>query len=174
MRMWSSATYWVYISTFKLISQNIQTRCLAGAQLIWKLIYPCKCFGHQMAKYAKLWRKINMGQMTHYVSVCTKCEGFILWGHKCRTWNCMSKCIETLTRCVVLPTEWICQVSNWYLKSCGKKVREIFRWRGVLLGSHFRVFVATRGPKNCPTMAIISRGHDTHYMCVGTKCEGSI
>ena len=45
------------------------------------------------------------------------------------------------------PTRCICQVSNWYLKTCRKKARKTFRWLGALVTPPFKCFCPPEGQK---------------------------
>ena len=48
---------------------------------------------------------------------------------------------------VTPPTWCICQVSNWYLTTCTKKVRKTFRWLGALVTPPFKCFCLPEGQK---------------------------
>ena len=45
------------------------------------------------------------------------------------------------------PTRCICQVSNWYLTTCTKKVWKTFRWLGALVTPPFKCFCPSEGQK---------------------------
>ena len=62
-----------------------------------------------------------------------------------------------VTWCMALPTRCIHQVSNWHLKTCAKKYRNLFAGREPYPAPP-SVFVCQRA-KNCPIMTKISRGH---------------
>ena len=55
--------------------------------------------------------------------------------------------MKLLTWRVALPTRWIYQVSNWYLKACWKNVQKTFRWLGALLTTPSECFCPPEGQK---------------------------
>ena len=110
-------------------------------------------------KIAQAWQK-SIGVKTLTIWVCV----YQIWGlyitfkamnadkwlwpifgckvsQKCPDWN------ETRTWHVTPPARCICQVSNWYLTTCTKKVRKTFHWLGVLVTPPFKCFCPPEGQK---------------------------
>ena len=133
--LWWNSNLMFHVHISKHVEKSWEKFLLTGS--FAEIPLPSVC-GHQRAKNYPTMTKIS--QDTCYISVLYRIgrlyiifetineEKWLRSIFDCKVGK-WPDCDETWTRCVVLPTRCIHQVSNWYLKTCTKMSGKFFTGR---------------------------------------------